>query len=168
MNKMTERQKKFANEYVKTRNATQSALNAGYSDKTAHRTGQENMQKPAIREFINNRLKAVEETDIFDGDRIIKELLSIGYGKSYDEIPLLVGEGVQETVKIRTPDATRRSALNDAYKLVKASGRDELLTKKLELEIKKLEKELESTETTEDKMADVLDKLDGLVDKDDS
>lgn len=49
---LNERQKKFVREYIKTNNATQSAISAGYSKKTAMAIGQENLTKPYIKEAI--------------------------------------------------------------------------------------------------------------------
>lgn len=51
-NKLTDKQEIFCNEFVKDRNATRSAKAAGYSDKTAHTTGSENLTKPEILERI--------------------------------------------------------------------------------------------------------------------
>lgn len=52
---MNERQRRFADEYIITRNATQSAINAGYSKRTARSIGQENLTKPDILNYIKNR-----------------------------------------------------------------------------------------------------------------
>ena len=41
--KLTEKQKKFADFYIKLGNATQAAIKAGYSEKTARFTGAENL-----------------------------------------------------------------------------------------------------------------------------
>lgn len=54
---LNERQKKFVREYVKTNNATQSAISAGYSKKTAYSIGQENLKKPEIQEAIEKEQK---------------------------------------------------------------------------------------------------------------
>lgn len=50
------KQKVFIEEYLKTFNATQAALAAGYSPDTAHATGWENLRKPEITEAISKRL----------------------------------------------------------------------------------------------------------------
>ena len=39
MKKLTIKQKKFADEYIISGNATQAAINAGYSEKTARKIG---------------------------------------------------------------------------------------------------------------------------------
>lgn len=49
---LTPKQKKFIDEYLKDLNATQAAIRAGYSEKTAYSIGQENLKKPEIKKFI--------------------------------------------------------------------------------------------------------------------
>lgn len=46
--KLTPKQRRFVEEYAIDGNATRAALVAGYSKKTAARTGSENLQKPLI------------------------------------------------------------------------------------------------------------------------
>lgn len=50
--KLSPKQKLFCEEYAKTKNATQAAINAGYSKKTAKVMGYENLTKPYIQEYI--------------------------------------------------------------------------------------------------------------------
>jgi len=52
MNGLTEKQKRFCQEYVIDLNATQAAIRAGYSEKTAASIGAENLIKPEIEKFI--------------------------------------------------------------------------------------------------------------------
>lgn len=60
---MTERQKRFVDEYIllKGRNQTQAAVNAGYSPKTAYSIASENMKKPEIQDYLAQRKKELEE-----------------------------------------------------------------------------------------------------------
>lgn len=58
---MTEKQKRFCEEYLIDLNATQAALRAGYSEKTAYSIGNENLKKPEIQEYIQKRLKEKED-----------------------------------------------------------------------------------------------------------
>lgn len=59
-------QELFCREYMKDLNATQAAIRAGYSEKTARQIGSENLSKPYIRERIDHlagrRLKLVDLT----------------------------------------------------------------------------------------------------------
>ena len=47
--KLTIKQKKFADEYIICGNATQAAIKAGYSKKTAYQIGSANLQKQPLR-----------------------------------------------------------------------------------------------------------------------
>ncbi len=53
---MTPKQTKFIEEYLIDFNATQAAIRAGYSPKTAYSTGQENLKKPVIQEAISGSM----------------------------------------------------------------------------------------------------------------
>ena len=52
---MNERQKHFADEYIISKNATQSAIKVGYSEKTAYSIGQRLLKKVEISEYIKKR-----------------------------------------------------------------------------------------------------------------
>ena len=45
--KLTDKQRRFVEEYLVDLNATQAAIRAGYSKRTARQTGAENLSKPA-------------------------------------------------------------------------------------------------------------------------
>lgn len=49
MQKLTTKQRMFVNEYLLDCNATQAAIRAGYSEKTANRIASENLSKPVIQ-----------------------------------------------------------------------------------------------------------------------
>ncbi|WP_025194157.1 terminase small subunit, partial [Enterococcus faecalis] len=54
--RMTEKQKRFCDFYIETGNATQAAIKAGYSKKTANRIATENLSKLVIKQYIDERL----------------------------------------------------------------------------------------------------------------
>ena len=51
--KLSPKQKLFCEYYAKSKNATQAAIDAGYSKKTAKEMGYENLTKPHIQEYLN-------------------------------------------------------------------------------------------------------------------
>lgn len=55
--KLKEKHERFAREYVIDYNATQAAVRAGYSEKTAKQTGSENLSKPDLKQYIDAELK---------------------------------------------------------------------------------------------------------------
>ena len=74
-------------------NATQASIRAGYSKRTAHKIGTENLQKPVIREYLDNRLKEKESKLIASQDEVLKYLTSVMRGESQSEVVLVEGEG---------------------------------------------------------------------------
>ena len=93
MAKLTEKQQRFVDEYLIDLNATQAAIRAGYSAKTANEQGCQNLAKQAIAEKMAERSK---RTGI-NQDRIVLELAKIAFVKMTDI--------VDEEGRIR-PDAT--------------------------------------------------------------
>lgn len=77
--KLTERQRRFADELLKNPNATAAAIAAGYSENGAGQQGHELMQHEGVKAYLAERtgkLVAVNEATV---DRITKELASIGF-----------------------------------------------------------------------------------------
>lgn len=82
--KLTPKQEAFVQEYLVDLNATQAAIRAGYSKRTAYRTGADNLKKPQIATAIAKakveRAKRVEIT----ADRVLEELARIGFANVRD------------------------------------------------------------------------------------
>lgn len=67
MSKLTEKQKKFCDAYLLNNgNATQAAITAGYSENTASETGYENLNKPHLADYIQERTKKASNSRIAD------------------------------------------------------------------------------------------------------
>ncbi len=64
--KLNERQKKFADYYIESGNATEAAIKAGYSERTARAIASENLTKPYIAEYVKVRLDRLEAKRIAD------------------------------------------------------------------------------------------------------
>jgi len=64
----------FVEEYLKDRNATQAAIRAGYSKKTAGSIGEENLKKPEISAAVQHKIDEASKEHKIDKDRILKEL----------------------------------------------------------------------------------------------
>lgn len=74
---MTEKQKRFCDEYLTDLNATQAAIRAGYSKKTAYSIGEENLRKPELKEYIEKRMAEKESQLIADQDEVMRYLTSV-------------------------------------------------------------------------------------------
>uniref|UniRef100_UPI003FEFD370 terminase small subunit n=1 Tax=Lachnospira sp. TaxID=2049031 RepID=UPI003FEFD370 len=81
---LTDKQKRFCDEYLIDLNATQAAIRAGYSEKTAYRTGADNLRKPQIEEYIAKRQKELSRSTEITQERVIKELALIAFSNNAD------------------------------------------------------------------------------------
>jgi phage terminase small subunit len=83
--KLTLKQKTFVDEYLVDCNATQAAIRAGYSKKTANRTASENLSKPDIQKAIEIAKQERTERTKIDSDYVleqIREFLDCSFGRS--------------------------------------------------------------------------------------
>ena len=119
MKKLTIKQKKFADEYIKTGNATQSAINAGYSKKSAQQMGAENLLKPVIKSYIDERMKQLEEEAIADQSEILRYLTRIIRDEEREEVLVNVGNFEQERQEIKI---SAKDKINAAELLGKRYG----------------------------------------------
>jgi phage terminase small subunit len=87
MSQLTDKQKRFCEEYIIDLNATQAAIRAGYSEKTAYSIGQENLKKPEIAEFLKKVQNELSERTKIKAEDVINELAKIGFSdiKNYYE-----------------------------------------------------------------------------------
>lgn len=72
--KLTLKQKKFADEYLISGNATDAAIKAGYSKKTAYSIAEENLKKPDIKAYIDERLIELDEATIATQKEVLQIL----------------------------------------------------------------------------------------------
>ncbi len=87
--KLTEKQKMFVIEYLVDLNATQAALRAGYSKKTAYRTGNDNLKKPQIQEAIREQLDAREARTLITADRVLEEYAKLAFSEITDYLDVI-------------------------------------------------------------------------------
>ena len=73
--KLTARQRRFVDEYLIDLNATQAAIRAGYSLKTAGQIGEQNLRKLEIQKFISERMKAREQRTEITQDYVINTIV---------------------------------------------------------------------------------------------
>jgi len=81
---LNRRQKAFVAEYLKDLNASQAALRAGYSARTARSIGTENLQKPAIKAAIEAAITKRAERVEVKTDDVLRELLRLGLSDAAD------------------------------------------------------------------------------------
>lgn len=120
--KLTEKQKRFADEYIISGNATQSAIKAGYSKKTARFVAAENLTKPNIKNYIDERLAKLESKRIANAQEVLEYLTGVMRGDEKEEV--MTEDGV----------SYREPSVKDKLKAAELLGkRHALFTEKQEI-----------------------------------
>ena len=83
-NKLTDRQERFVQEYLVDLNATQAAIRAGYSKKSAASTGNENLQKPEIQARISQAQHERTKRTQITQDMVLQELAKVAFSNMRD------------------------------------------------------------------------------------
>ena len=86
--KLKPKELKFAEEWLKTTNATQSAIKAGYSERTAYSAGNRLLKKVDVRQYIDERLAEMKESSIADTNEVMQFLSSTMRGDIPDQFGL--------------------------------------------------------------------------------
>lgn len=110
MKKLTIKQKKFADEYIISGNATEAAVKAGYSKKTASVIGAENLIKPNIKSYLDERLEELEDKAIAKQDEILKYLTSVVRGEQTEQILARTDLGAEKLTNIQVSAKDRIKA----------------------------------------------------------
>lgn len=105
--KLTPKQKAFANAYIETGNASEASRRAGYSKKTSGKIGTENLHKPAIMEYISDRMKEIEAQQVASADEVMRFFSSVMRGEVKDQFGL---------------DASLQDRINAGKELMKRYG----------------------------------------------
>lgn len=99
MTKMTLKQQRFADEYIITGNATQSAVKAGYSQKYANTNASKLLQNTTIKNYIDVRLAKLESEKIATQEEVLQYLTSVMRGEKTELLLVLDGEGKQKVIE---------------------------------------------------------------------
>lgn len=126
---MNERQKRFADEYIISGNAYQSAIKAGYSPKYAKTDAHKLLENTRIKNYIDERLAQLESEKIADQQEVLKYLSAVMRGEMTEQTLKSVGESGQVITEI---DVGAKDRIKAAELLGK---RYRLWTDKSELEV---------------------------------
>lgn len=125
--KLTIKQKKFADEYIISGNATEAAIKAGYKESSARSIGNENLTKPDIKSYIDERMKELDDKKIAEQKEVLAFYTSVMRGEVRE--PMAISNGMGEDIKMVIPSAATRKSAADS--LAKAHG---MFIQKLEIE----------------------------------
>ena len=107
---LNDRQGLFVSEYIKDMNATQAAIRAGYSKKTAYSQGQRLLKNVEIKKAVDVLLLQVRKNNVADAVEIEEYLTAVMRGKMKETEMINVGNFEQELVEVPAKQTTRIKA----------------------------------------------------------
>lgn len=116
---MNARQKRFCDEYLIDCNATQAAIRAGYSPKTAKVTGAKMLTNANLKAYIDEQLERIHNEKTADAQEVLEYLTAVMRGQHTEQTLQLVGDGVQ---KIADIDVSAKERLKAAELIGKRFG----------------------------------------------
>ncbi|QYU58200.1 terminase small subunit [Weissella confusa] len=137
--KLTVKQKKFADAYIRLGNATQAAIEAGYSAKTADVIGAQNLGKLSVKSYIDERMTEVSNKRIMSATEALELLSRIARGEEMETVVVGTAQGA-ETVE-RPPDNKQKMAA--AKELLKRFPDNDRL---LDAQVRKMEADADISE----------------------
>ena len=138
--KLTPKQQRFADEYIKSGNAADAARKAGYSKRSARSVGQENLTKPDIKQYIDERMAEIASKRIMDATEAVELLTSIARGETKETVYIGTADGVYEKHK----EADLKTRISAAREILKRYPGDDKLVK---AQIRKAEAEADIAES---------------------
>lgn len=162
---LTAKQRKFADNYIKLGNATDAAIKAGYSPKTAYSIGNENLNKPEIKAYIDERLEELSNSKIATAEEILEYLTSVVRGEQVEDV--VTNKGIFHDVPVGAKD--RLTAAKEILKRYPYDPISKVQLKKIEADIKLIEARTKILNSANDTDNPVLNKMlqevkDGVID----
>lgn len=116
---MTDKQKRFCDEYLIDCNATQAAIRAGYSPKTANEQGNRLLTNVSVKAYIDERLEQLHTKKTADAQEVMEYLTSVMRGEHKEQTLALCGDGMQE---IQDIDVSAKDRIKAAELIGKRYG----------------------------------------------
>lgn len=156
---LTPKQKAFANYYIETGNATEAARKAGYKGKNLNRIASENLSKLDIKNYIDEKMKELEDSRIAKADEVLKYLTRVVRGQEQE--PLIV----QEQEPVIGEDGKKKGyrtvtkIINTPPNIKDRNKAAELLGKRYRLFVDKVERDTNLNVNSTDKLDSILGQL---------
>lgn len=119
LNGLSIKQKKFADEYIISGNATESYKKAGYrasNDRVAGVEGHKLLKNPKIVSYLDEEQKKIDSEKIADKKEVLEFLTAVMRGEVTEPILVLDGAGYQKVMDAKPNVSTRKSAAVDLGK----------------------------------------------------
>lgn len=124
---MTTKQKRFCQEYLIDLNATQAAIRAGYSEKSAYSVGQRMLKNVEVKKYIVEQVERLKNEKISSAQEVLEYLTSVMRGEQKEQVPLMYYD--KQILEEKS------ASIKDRLKAAELLGkRYALFTEKLEVE----------------------------------
>ncbi|WP_416589086.1 terminase small subunit [Lactiplantibacillus plantarum] len=129
--KLTPKQRKFANEFIKTNNAYQSAINAGYSKNYASVGTKKLLENVRIQNYIQQKTGDVEKRESDEADEVLKNIYRISAGKEIERHYVKVDNLAKEAVGGDDSIEARMEYTTDETTITPASTKEQVAAAEL-------------------------------------
>jgi len=117
-NRITNKQLKFADEYIKTRNAYKSAIAAGYSEAYSAKSVGELLKKEQVALYIDRRLAKMDQNKIATQEEILAGLTRVFRREETEDVVTADKFGEVTVTRVRNSVSDSNKAGNDLLKII--------------------------------------------------
>ena len=162
--KLTAKQRLFADEYIKSGNAMQSAIKAGYSEKYAKARSAQMLENVGIKSYIDAKMAEIESYKIADAKEAMQAITAIARGETTEtQAQINPVSGKWEKTEVPAGLKTRLAAWKEVLKRYPLS--DELSKAQLRKTIADARVAEARAKALEDNGQDIATALDTIMDK---
>lgn len=133
--KLTPKQRKFANEFIKTNNAYQSAIKAGYAKGTARNATKQLLENTGIQRYIHKKTDKVVQTESNGADEVLRNIYRISAGKEIERHYVKIDNLAKEALGNDDSLGTRMEYMVDNTTLTPASTKEQVAAAELWLKL---------------------------------
>ncbi|MCE6020022.1 terminase small subunit [Levilactobacillus brevis] len=129
--KLTTKQRKFANEFIKTNNAYKSAIKAGYAKGTARNATKQLLENTGIHEYIIKKTENVEKHESDEADEVLRNIYRISAGKEIERHYVQIDNLAKEAAGDDDSLGARMEYMVDNTTLTPASTKEQVAAAEL-------------------------------------
>ena len=107
---MNAKQKRFCDEYLVDCNATQAAIRAGYSARTANEQAARLLANVSIKAYIDEKMEQLHNERTADAQEVLEYLTAVMRGQQTEQTLISIGDGVQNIGNIEVGARDRLKA----------------------------------------------------------
>ena len=167
--KLTVKQKKFADEYIKTGNATEAYKKAystkNMADASIHTEAIATLRKPLVKDYIDQRMKKLDDAKIMGAKEALEQLSKIARGEPFIKMIALNEKNEPKPELVVPKPADMLNALKEILKRYPLNPLDKAQIKKAQAEAIKAQAEAQVAKAQAEQLHTVADKTREKMDK---